>query len=86
METILPDLESPAPPPRLWSRRKIAGWFLGVGGGLLLLLIVLTLGYDETLETYEDLKPTLTRVPDASTNGLLFLENQWAWPSFSHGP
>lgn len=71
---MLTDLESPAPPPRLWSRRKIAGWFLGVGGGL----IVVILSYDETLEPYEDLKPTFTRIPDASTNGFLFLENQWA--------
>lgn len=75
---MLSDLESPAAAPRLWSPRKIAGWFFGVGGGLLLLLIVLIISYDETLEPYEDLKPTLARVPDASTNGFLFLENQWA--------
>ena len=68
------DLESPAPPPRPWSWKKILPGFLGI----LTVFLIVILAYDQKLEPYDDLKPTRTSVPDATTNGFLFLKEKWA--------
>jgi len=69
--------ESPEAPAKLWSRKKIALWFFGAGGGLFLVLAVALLAYDEKLQPYDDLKPNRTETPDARTNGYLFLRERW---------
>ena len=47
------------------------------GWGILLIFAVAILAYDEKLEPYDDLLPTVTVVPDAKTNGYVFLRERW---------
>ena len=70
---MLSDPESPAPPPQQWSVKKITLWCCGI----LLIFAVAILAYDEKLEPYDDLLPTVTVVPDAKTNGYVFLRERW---------
>ena len=72
-----PDREAPAPASALWSCWKIFAWVLG----LLVIFLAALLAYDTELESYDDLMPTPTHVPDGRTNGYLMLKASWEnWP------
>ena len=66
---MLHDPESSAQSPQHWSWKKITLWCFGI----LLIFIIAILVYDEKLEPYDDLLPTVTVVPDAKTNGFFGL-------------
>jgi hypothetical protein len=67
------DPEAPAPSPQQWSLKKITLCCFGI----LLIFSVAIFAYDEKLEPYDDLLPTVTVVPDAKTNGYVFLRERW---------
>ncbi len=70
---MLTDQEAPAAPPQQWSWKKI---LLGLLGIFTIFLIAL-LAYDTELEPYDDLKPARREIPNAATNGYLFLAQRW---------
>ena len=70
---MLNDLDADAPPPQHWGWKKI------LFGSVLFLTIlaVAIIAYDEKLKPYDDLKPARDSVPDAATNGYLYLKARW---------
>jgi hypothetical protein len=70
---MLPDRDAPAPASPSWSCRNFFLWVLG----LLVVFLTALLAYDTELESYDDLIPTATTVPDVRTNGYLMLKASW---------
>jgi hypothetical protein len=70
---MLTDQEGPAAPPKQWSWKKI---LLGLFGIFTAFLIAL-LAYDSSQEPCDDLKPARIEIPEAATNGYLFLAQRW---------
>ena len=71
--SMLNDPEAPAPSAKQWSVKKIVLWGLAIFAcGLTAIL-----SYDTKLKPYDNLKPAHSVLPDATTNGFLYLREYW---------